>query len=581
MPQEGANIRTITLSSKLSFPSVNNYLTFSAFLFLSGFYYYYRVIQSIQSNIVPVTSVFSNSTAPISSMKSVSGILEKFMSTLLRHRLLFYILLNTCCALVTFTGKTLVGNLFQALTSLEERCSKRLFVVSCKQSSHILIWMPWLAVHAVCVLLLELSSSRMSNPLNIVSNKFMHRRLFIANFFTCVSSLVMSIFVLSIREHINLNYTLFMLSDCCLLLVQSVHLLFKLVTLADSNSQRQSSQTSSYYVDLIYDLVHDSIEFANYLHMIFFSQLAVTYCCVFLVVQARHYYTRISTKIQKHWQHQEIVRHISNCYGKANDEDLIKNGSCTICWQIMKSARKLPCGHVFHELCLRRWLEQDSSCAICRQPLALNLNHVLRNGEIIGEEMDNALQYVVEVFSPHNNRLARWWTRLLFESMNDDQVNAMVNHVAEMFPQVPRQVVLDTVRDTGSVTGAVDALLEGAGRTQNNDAGQVNNAAAANNEESGQNRRNTFSDEAESSDEVSVVSESLPSTNASDTESNVEEGERSNPNSENKTRQVPVEDNTLFGLQMKTMVEINKIKYLESSRADDIRHLFSESSSST
>lgn len=86
----------------------------------------------------------------------------------------------------------------------------------------------------------------------------------------------------------------------------------KLFTIVDSNSQRgQISSNSSYYVDLAYDLVHDSVEFGNYLHMIFFSQLAMTYCCVFLIVQARHYYTRISTKIQKHWQHQEIIRHIS------------------------------------------------------------------------------------------------------------------------------------------------------------------------------------------------------------------------------------------------------------------------------
>lgn len=88
--------------------------------------------------------------------------------------------------------------------------------------------------------------------------------------------------------------------------------MLKLFTIVDSNSQRsQSSSNSSYYADLIYDLIHDSVEFINYLHMILFSQLAMAYCCVFLIVQSKHYYTRISTKIQKHWQHQEIIQHIS------------------------------------------------------------------------------------------------------------------------------------------------------------------------------------------------------------------------------------------------------------------------------
>lgn len=81
--------------------------------------------------------------------------------------------------------------------------------------------------------------------------------------------------------------------------------------LVDTTTPRGQTTNSSYYVDLVHDLFHDSIEFLNYLHMIFFSQLAVTYCCVFLVVQARHYYYRISSKIRKHIQHQKIIYHIS------------------------------------------------------------------------------------------------------------------------------------------------------------------------------------------------------------------------------------------------------------------------------
>ena len=39
---------------------------------------------------------------------------------------------------------------------------------------------------------------------------------------------------------------------------------------------------------------------------------------------------------------------------------------CAICWDEMESARKLPCGHLFHSPCLRSWLEQDTSCPTCR-----------------------------------------------------------------------------------------------------------------------------------------------------------------------------------------------------------------------
>jgi hypothetical protein len=100
----------------------------------------------------------------------------------------------------------------------------------------------------------------------------------------------------------------------------------------------------------------------------------------------------------------------------------MKNDTCTVCWESMRSARKLPCGHCFHELCLRRWLEQDSTCAICRVPLSLNLNHVLREDGGAVEEVDPTMQYIVEALYPQNSRLSRWWSQFLFSSFSDEQV---------------------------------------------------------------------------------------------------------------------------------------------------------------
>lgn len=45
------------------------------------------------------------------------------------------------------------------------------------------------------------------------------------------------------------------------------------------------------------------------------------------------------------------------------------------------------------------------------------------------------------------------------------QVNAMVDRVSEMFPNRSREEILNVVRDTGSITGAVDYFLS---RTRGN-----------------------------------------------------------------------------------------------------------------
>lgn len=33
---------------------------------------------------------------------------------------------------------------------------------------------------------------------------------------------------------------------------------------------------------------------------------------------------------------------------------------CPICWDKMETGRKLSCGHLFHNFCLRSWLEQGA-----------------------------------------------------------------------------------------------------------------------------------------------------------------------------------------------------------------------------
>ncbi|GIY74209.1 e3 ubiquitin-protein ligase AMFR [Caerostris extrusa] len=48
---------------------------------------------------------------------------------------------------------------------------------------------------------------------------------------------------------------------------------------------------------------------------------------------------------------------------EANSDD------CAICWDRLESARKLPCGHLFHTSCLHSWLEQVTNCPTCRTSL--------------------------------------------------------------------------------------------------------------------------------------------------------------------------------------------------------------------
>lgn len=48
---------------------------------------------------------------------------------------------------------------------------------------------------------------------------------------------------------------------------------------------------------------------------------------------------------------------------------------CSVCWEdfvLKEMVHQLPCLHVYHESCIKPWLELHGTCPICRQNLANN-----------------------------------------------------------------------------------------------------------------------------------------------------------------------------------------------------------------
>lgn len=46
--------------------------------------------------------------------------------------------------------------------------------------------------------------------------------------------------------------------------------------------------------------------------------------------------------------------------------------SCAVCCETLpvgSDARQLPCKHLFHDLCILKWLAMHSSCPLCRHEL--------------------------------------------------------------------------------------------------------------------------------------------------------------------------------------------------------------------
>lgn len=103
------------------------------------------------------------------------------------------------------------------------------------------------------------------------------------------------------------------------------------------------------------------------------------------------------------------VKLVSCSYPMATQEELADNSdNCAICWEKMETARKLPCGHLFHNSCLQSWLEQDTSCPTCRLALNMQPNHRENTQELPNEPQTPARRNENHFFHFDGSRYVSW-----------------------------------------------------------------------------------------------------------------------------------------------------------------------------
>ncbi len=86
---------------------------------------------------------------------------------------------------------------------------------------------------------------------------------------------------------------------------------------------------------------------------------------------------RDSTNLQAYQSYLAQLRAIMNEKDAANEAkkiELMKNQkTCPICTEDFESSddiTALPCNHIFHTICIDKWLETSNTCPICRRPAA-------------------------------------------------------------------------------------------------------------------------------------------------------------------------------------------------------------------
>lgn len=172
--------------------------------------------------------------------------------------------------------------------------------------------------------------------------------------------------------------TLFLLADASYVLTFVISVITRLIILhydnIRTNSVWENRGTIIYYSDLIFAMSMLFIDLFHHLHLLFKSHtyqgLSISLVYGYCVVKVHTLILEIRRRYKRHKNYLLVVQLVETNFSMASQEDLEKNSDdCAICWDQMELARKLPCGHLFHNSCLRSWLEQDTSCPTCRTSL--------------------------------------------------------------------------------------------------------------------------------------------------------------------------------------------------------------------
>ncbi|KAJ1950652.1 hypothetical protein EC988_004309, partial [Linderina pennispora] len=109
----------------------------------------------------------------------------------------------------------------------------------------------------------------------------------------------------------------------------------------------------------------------HYTHILVINGITLNIVSVLVFLNIRSIASKLLRKVRKLVAFWRAVESMRCRFPDASKEDIIRfNDRCSICREVLLTAKKLPCDHLFHRSCLRSWLVRHLSCPTCRVALS-------------------------------------------------------------------------------------------------------------------------------------------------------------------------------------------------------------------
>ncbi|KAJ2876467.1 hypothetical protein FB639_003899 [Coemansia asiatica] len=109
----------------------------------------------------------------------------------------------------------------------------------------------------------------------------------------------------------------------------------------------------------------------HYMHILVINGLTLNIVSALVFFNIRSIASKLYRKTRKLAAFQNAISSMKCRFPDATKEDIVRfDDRCSICREVLVTAKKLPCDHLFHRSCLRSWLVRHLSCPTCRITLS-------------------------------------------------------------------------------------------------------------------------------------------------------------------------------------------------------------------
>uniref|UniRef100_A0A1A8N3F6 E3 ubiquitin-protein ligase AMFR n=1 Tax=Nothobranchius pienaari TaxID=704102 RepID=A0A1A8N3F6_9TELE len=492
---------------RFPWPSLQTYTALSVALLAGSIFSAYTTVTdpgfgALETEDTPVPSEV-NPEHHLSSAVSNTDLARTVLWYLVTDSLFVWVLVNTFCCSLMLIAKMIQYVVFGPLRVIEKQHLKDKFwnfifykfififgVLNVQTVEEVVMWCLWFSALVFLHLMVQLCKDRFEylsfSPSTSMNSHVRVLCLLVSLLLDCCGLAV----VCGLLGASHGMHTLsFMGAECLLVTVRTGHVIMRYsIHLWDLNHPGtwESKGTYVYYTDFIMELSMLFLDLMHHIHMLLFGNIWLSMASLVIFMQLRYLFYEVQRRIRRHKNYLRVINNMEARFAAATPDELAANNDdCAICWDAMLTARKLPCGHLFHNSCLRSWLEQDTSCPTCRTSLNINGDGVQVRGQPQGGAMeDNVgpagaapegrphINHHNHFFHFDGSRIASWLPSFSVEVMhttnilgitqaNNSQLTAMAHQIQEMFPQVPSYLVMQDLQLTRSVEVTTDNILEG------------------------------------------------------------------------------------------------------------------------